>query len=189
MEEEIFFALDQNTVFLFATIAALVRCTITSVLTQLDCLIMIHLGTGTIFGVMSIWGYRTCAYSIEGPNATRHFGGLGTHFRLLLSASVSAFSVWFWYSAVEPGSPDLNNDVGPCAILHTFMFTDVQADGGIRIFYIFTNIVATIYFCIHVLAAIIPGCVRTVRLLTMSKLERFRTASTLRVSVGLNHKQ
>lgn len=189
MEEEIFNALDQNAVFLFANIIALVRCTITNVLTQLDCLIMIHLGTGSIFGVISIWGYRTCAYSIEGPIATRHFGGFGTHFRLVLSASICAFSVWFWYAAVKPNTTYLTNDVGPCATLHTFMFADVRADGGVRIFYIMASIIATIYFCAQVLVATLSGYIRVARLLTMSKLERFRTASRLRCSVGLNYKQ
>lgn len=99
----------------------MVRCTITKVLTQLDTLILVHLGTGSIFGVLSIWGYRTCTYSIHGPSAVNQCGGFGTHFRLLLSASVSIFSVWFWYSAVLPGSSSLNNDSGPCRILRTFM--------------------------------------------------------------------
>ncbi len=50
----------------------MVRCTITKVLTQLDCVILMHLSGGTVFSVLSLWGYRTCHYEAEGPKGIRH---------------------------------------------------------------------------------------------------------------------
>lgn len=85
MPEEVTWALDQNAVFLFANIAALVRCSITFMLTQLDCLILMHLGMGTTLGVPSVWGLRTRQYQQEGPEVTKHYGGIGMHLRLALS--------------------------------------------------------------------------------------------------------
>lgn len=45
---------------------------------------------------MTVWGYRTCVYWIEGATAVRRFGGVGTHVRLLILSAISGFSLWFW---------------------------------------------------------------------------------------------
>lgn len=101
MPEEVSTALDQNTVFLFANVVALVRCTITFMLTQLDSLILMHLAMGSIIGVMSTWGYRTCRYKAEGVSAMKNFGGVGTHLRVLLNLAACIYGVWFWCSEGE----------------------------------------------------------------------------------------
>lgn len=189
MPEEVTGALDQNAVFLFATIVALVRCSITIVLTQLDGLILMHLGTGTTLSVLSTWGYRTCQYQQEGPEATKHYGGIGTHLRLALSGAISAFSVWFWHTAILPGNEDLINDVGPCGTVYTFMFVKVQADGPIRIFYIIASMFWTVYFCVMILVAPLAGVVRFQRIVALTRAQRFRTSHRLHIATGFNYKQ
>ncbi len=62
---EIAGALDTNTIFLPAVVLAMIRCTITQLIVQVDALILMHLGAGTVFGVLSIWGYRTSWYLRE----------------------------------------------------------------------------------------------------------------------------
>ncbi|KAK5953862.1 hypothetical protein OHC33_005132 [Knufia fluminis] len=189
MPDEVTGALDQNAVFLFATIVALVRCTITFVLTQLDCLIMMHLGMGTVLSVLSTWGYRTCHYQQEGPQAIKHYGGIGTHLRLALSGAISAFSVWFWHKGVMPGDADLINDVGPCATVYTFMFAKLNAAGPIRIFYIIVSVFWTVYFCIMILVSPLAGVVRFQRIVALTRAQRFRTSHRLHIATGLNYRQ
>ena len=57
-----------------------------------------HLSGGTIFGILSLWGYRTRHYLDNGPQGIRLFGGFGTHGRLIVSLAVSCFGLWVWNS-------------------------------------------------------------------------------------------
>lgn len=189
MPNEVFAAQDQVAVFLFANIVALVRCTITDIVTQLDALVMIHLGMGSVLSVLTTWGYRTCFYTAEGPQATRHFGGFGTHLRLLLSLAISLFSLWFWVDAIMPDDTHLLTDYGPCATVYTFMFGKVKANGGIRVFYIITSAFWVVYFGIMLLVAPIAGWLRLQRIIKLSRFQRFRTTAKLHIATGFNYIQ
>jgi hypothetical protein len=97
VRDEIAGAMDTNAIFLFALIIAMVRCTITGLVSRLDSLMLMHLSGGTIFSVISIWGYRTCLYRDLGPTkGIANFGGFGTHLRLLLCLAVSTYGTWYW---------------------------------------------------------------------------------------------
>lgn len=182
-------ALDTNAIFLFANIVAMVRCSITGVLTQLDCVVLMHLSGGTIFSVLSLWGYRTCHYNEEGPKAIRHFGGFGTHLRLLLSLGVACFGLWFWLTGMTSDATDVNVDTGPCATVYTFMFAKVRADGGVRIFYIIVCIGCIIYFGIMLLVSSIAGYARVQKMISLAKQRKWRTSTRLRYATGLYQKE
>ncbi|PMD61024.1 uncharacterized protein K444DRAFT_560486 [Hyaloscypha bicolor E] len=158
-----------------------------------------HLSGGTIFGILSLWGYRTRFYTDEGPVAIRHFGGFGTHSRLILSLGVSIYGLWYWLFAVTgsliamgsrleigelavdpPNSPD-------CATLYTFMFAKVRADGGIRIFYIIACILCTIYFGIMLLASSIAGRKRLQNIVELARQKRWADTSRLRFATGFKY--
>lgn len=100
VSSEIAGSLDQNAIFLLALVIAMVRCATTNLLSEMDGLMLIHLMSGTVFSVLTIWGYRTCVYRDEGPRGIRNFGGFGTHLRLLLCMAVSVLGLWFWYFGV-----------------------------------------------------------------------------------------
>lgn len=167
----------------------MVRCTITKVLTQLDCVILMHLSGGTIFSVLSLWGYRTCHYCDEGPTGIRHFGGFGTHLRLLLSLSVSCFGLWFWIIGIQPDTTAINIDTGPCETVYTFMFAKVRADGGVRIFYIIVCISCVIYFGAMLLVSSIALWVRLSKMAYLVKQRRWRTSTRLHYATGLYQKE
>jgi hypothetical protein len=155
--------------------------------------------SGTIFGILSLWGYRTRHYFDEGPMAIRHFGGFGTHARLVLSLGISIYGLWYWVFAVKgslvamgsplevgdqaidpPNSPD-------CVTLYTFMFAKVRADGGLRIVYILICILCTIYFGIMLLASSIAGRARLQRMIGLAKQKRWADTSRLRFATGFKY--
>jgi len=182
--------LDTNAIFLFANLIAMVRCTITEVLTQLDGLILMHLSGGTIFSVLSVWGYRTCHYQEEGPKGIRHFGGFGTHLRLLLSLAVSCYGLWFWLTGITNGVVQHEGDEnGPCATVYTFMFAKVRAAGGIKIFYIIVCILCVIYFGIMLLASSLAGYARLAKMINLARQHKWRSTSKLHFATGLRQKQ
>lgn len=189
MPDEISTALDQNTVFLFANLVALVRCTITFVLTQLDALIIMHLAMGTIIGVMSNWGYRTCRYKAEGVSAMKNFGGVGTHLRVLCCLGVCIYGAWYWNIAIIPGNQDLENDTGPCRTVWTFMFGRVDAAGAIRIFYLFFTILWAIHFGIILFTAPIADWIRYREISRISHPIGNELPKNLQLATGLNYKQ
>ncbi len=167
----------------------MVRCTITKVLTQLDCVILMHLSGGTVFSVLSLWGYRTCHYEAEGPKGIRHFGGFGTHLRLLLAMAVSVFGLWFWVVGIKPHTTDVVTDSGPCATVYTFMFAKVRADAGVRILYLIACISCVIYFGIMLLISTISLYARVAKGAALAKQGRWRTSTRLHYATGLYHKE
>jgi hypothetical protein len=196
---EIASAADTNTIFLLALLVALIKCSSINMLEQIDGLILMHLSGGTIFGILSLWGYRTRLYQNEGPSAIRHFGGFGTHSRLILSLGISIYGLWYWLyavtgSLVSTGSPQevgelaVNPPNSPdCATLYTFMFAKVRADGGIRIFYVIVCVLCTIYFGIMLLASSIAAYSRLEKIKSLARQKLWADTSRLRFATGFNY--
>jgi hypothetical protein len=156
-----------------------------------------HLSGGTIFGISSLWGYRTIQYRREGPSAIKHWGGFGTHARLLLALAVSSYGLWFWMFGVEGGLSDMgvndppSDDVEPndprCAELRTFMFAKVRAKGGIRIFYIIVCICCIIFYGMMALASTLAGFSRGRKLLRLFQSKLYANTSRLRFATGFTY--
>jgi hypothetical protein len=194
LPSEISGTLDANSVFLFAILVAMVKCSMVNMLEQIDGLILMHLSGGFIFGIFSLWGYRTVLYKEEGPSAIKYYGGFGTHARLLLSLGISSYGLWFWMFGVQgslsPMGPadDPPNDIR-CGTLYTFFFAKLRADGGIRIFYIIVCICCIIVFGSMLLASSLAGYSRVSKLVRLWKLKRFANSSRLKFATGFNYKE
>lgn len=168
-------------------------------LEQIDGLILMHLSGGTIFGVLTIWGYRTRQYIDNGPRGIFRFGGIGTHARIVVSLAVSCFGLWFWALGVTgalvnmggPGDDTVYPASNPpeCATLYTFMFAKVRADGGIRIFYILVCALCIAYFGIMILASTIAGWTKVSRIISLAKARRWAESSRLRFATGLKYRE
>jgi hypothetical protein len=196
LSSEVAGALDTNTIFLLTLLVAMLKCTSVHMLKQIDGLILMHLSAGTIFGVLSTWGYRTSQYVEEGPKAIRHFGGFGTHARLIVQLAVSIFGLWFWLfgvtGALGPMGP--NDGSNPpnapeCGELYTFMFAKVRATGGIRILYIIICVGCVVYFGIMLLASILAGYSRVRKMVELARGGRWANTSRLRYATGFNYKE
>jgi len=87
----------------------------------IDVIVIHQLCVGFLFSVMSLWGYRTMYYKTEGPGGRRHFGGIGTHFRLVLMMMVLAYGVWFWIEGIAGGLSDIDRR-DACGGLIIFFF-------------------------------------------------------------------
>jgi hypothetical protein len=184
--DEIAGSLDTNAIFLFAVVIALVRCTITGLVSRLDGLILMHLAGGAVFSVMSLWGYRTCYYVDQGPRGIANFGGFGTHLRLLLCMTVSGYGLWYWYFGVT-GS--LLSGTGACEQQYTFFFAKLRVDGGIRIWYIFICIACTIYFGVMTAVSFIGPITRLMKMRWLAKYRFFHYSSRLKFATGYKYGQ
>lgn len=97
--------------------------------------------------------YRTRVYSVHGPRAINLFGSYGTHIRLIVAFTVSAFGAWFWIYGVvrglDPMTPD--DDVEPanppaCGATYTFLFARVDARGPVRHYYAVVCVLCAAYY-------------------------------------------
>ncbi|KYG41180.1 hypothetical protein M433DRAFT_116039, partial [Acidomyces richmondensis BFW] len=85
---EIAGALDANAIFLVALMISMFHGSATHTLAYIDGLILMQLCAG----------YLSCIYNGLG---IRHFGGLGTHFRILIVFAISTYGIWFWTKGIE----------------------------------------------------------------------------------------
>ncbi|KAL5322090.1 hypothetical protein ACEPPN_010059 [Leptodophora sp. 'Broadleaf-Isolate-01'] len=201
LSSEISGAADTNTIFLLVLLIAMIKCSSSHMLEQIDGLILMHLSGGFVFGTFSIWGYRTRHYVENGPKAIRFFGGFGTHSRLIVSLAVSIYGLWYWLYAVTgglvaTGSAEEIGDltVSPpnspeCAILFTFMFGKVRADGGIRTFYIVVCTACIFYFGTMLLASTVAGWARMNKMVKLYRQQRWADTTRLRFATGLKYRE
>lgn len=161
--DEIDGGLVANTIFLLALLASIFTGSASGDLAVVDGLILMQLCAGYLFGALSIWGYRTGHYWKEGPLGIRHYGGLGTYARLILSAAISCYGIWFWTTGVQPGGLQkvYNGSVSPndlrpgCEHIVTFFFAKLSVNGGIRIFYTIISASCAAWFGLPLIAAVI----------------------------------
>lgn len=64
-------------------------------------------------------------YKTEGPGGRRHFGWIGTHFRLVIVTMVCLYGVWFWSTGVASGLSQID-DRKECGGLMTFFFGNMN---------------------------------------------------------------
>jgi hypothetical protein len=136
-------ATDTNTIFLLTLLIAMINDSVSGRLSQIDGLVLMHLCSGTVFGTLSLWGYRTRLYTDYGPAAVRLFGSYGTHIRLIICLAVSFYGFWFWGWGITGKLDPLTaqHNVEPlnppeCGVTYTFFFAKLRADGGIRYYYL-----------------------------------------------------
>jgi len=193
---EISGAMD-TTIFLLTITVAMIKCSAANMLQSIDGLILMHLSGGTIFGILSLWGYRTRQYLDNGPQGIRFFGGFGTHGRLIVSLAVSIYGLWYWLvgvngALIRMGGPgDETDDPAPnppeCQQLYTFMFGKVKADGGIRIFYILVCVACIVYFGVMLLASSLAGWSRLNKMIELARTKRWADSSRLRFATGFKY--
>jgi hypothetical protein len=190
--EEIAGALDTNCIFHFSLLVSAVRSAMAGSLKQIDGLILTQLSIGGLYSVLSLWGYRTCHYRVEGLSAVRHYGGFGTHFRLFLSVAICVFSLWFWAFGLQgPGHRGALPAVKKpdCGTLYTFFFARLDAKGGIRVFWIVDNIIATTYFGVMLLISSIAGFARAGKMIRLAGEKQWAASSRLLYRTGFNERE
>ena len=168
LESQTASGLEANSIFLLTLFIVMLNSTLYDTLTQLDGLVLMHLCSGTVFGILSIWGYRTRHYRSQGPAAISGYGGHGSHLRLFLSLAVSIYGLWFWLHGVTDGLPTAveADPTNPpeCSTLHTFFFANIQASGGIRFYYILVCVGCVAWFGIMALASVLACWILAKRL-------------------------
>ncbi|KAK5118432.1 hypothetical protein LTR62_002946 [Meristemomyces frigidus] len=149
VEGEMASSLDTNAIFLFALALTVGVLTVKrEKIWVIDANILLQLSSGFVFGVMTIWGRRTAFYR------KGHFGGWGTHSRLLLCTTISAYSLWFWIGGVVDPDPDcfLRTE---CDGLRWFIFANVRMDDPVvRTIAIVLSAAACLYYGAMFLAAL-----------------------------------
>jgi hypothetical protein len=149
-------SLDTNAVFLFALALTVVVLTAQKDIWAIDSNILLQLSFGFVFGVMTMWGRRTSFYQ-QG-----HFGGWGTHSRLVLCMAVSVYSLWFWVYGVQHPDPNCFRREA-CNGLRTFFFADVSMTGWARVIWIIVSAVVCVYFGAMSIMAIILLVFKAIR--------------------------
>jgi len=117
--------LETNFIFLLAVFIALADSTKARTIQSAEVIVLLHLCFGFILSILTVWGHRTKSnHTNETP--TRSLAGSFT--RLGLIATISAYSIWFWFRGIEIlASP-------PCPA-YTFIFSMQDARGPLHIFY------------------------------------------------------
>lgn len=118
--------LTTNTIFLLALLVATLVATVRGNVQTTEIVVLLQLGFGFIFSILSIWGHRTRAPRGDAPI---RFPLIGSLFRLSLATSFSAYAVWFWFVGAQE-----MHDHGGCRDL-LFLFGRVEVVGPARIFF------------------------------------------------------
>ena len=190
-------AMDTSTIFLLTLLIAMTNDSRTKGLTQVDGLVLMHLCGGTVFGVLSLWGYRTRLYKIHGPRAVRMFGGFGTHLRLAVSLAVSVFGFWFWVYGVnnyltELGGPNDESDPPnpvECGTVYTFFFAKVRANGPIRFYYAAVSATCIAWFGVMFLVSSLAGIVSFENVKGLVGFKRWSNQNRSKYATGFTEKE
>jgi hypothetical protein len=156
VESEMEGNLDTNAVFLFALALTVVVLSAEKEIWSIDSAILLQLSFGFVFGLMSTWGRRTRFYR------KGHFGGWGTHIRMLLSLAVSVYGLWFWVNGVRDPDPNCFQREA-CNGLRTFVFANVSMKGWTRTGWIIVSAAACIYFGVMALTALALLVLKAIR--------------------------
>lgn len=189
--DEINGGLDANAIFMFAILIAMVNSTRTDDMTLMDGLIMLLLCAGTMWSVLSLWGYRTCVYRKEGLDGMRRFGGFGTHLRLLLGAGVSWYAIWYWLVGVKGlprGLAQFGQVDDSCKKADVTIFGH-SIDGIASRAALGVSSVALFYSIVVTLAAPIAGVTRLMKMISFLRNKNYGSTTRLRFATGANEKQ
>jgi hypothetical protein len=199
VEEEISRALDTNSIFLLALLTSIFKGTTaqgSEKLAYIDGLVLMQLCAGYLFGILSLWGYRTRHYTKEGPKAVRHYGRIGTHCRLGLATAIGIYGIWFWGYGIRydlgRGLAIVTDDKGDprpreCYPVYVFFFAKLDVLGGIRIFYIITTISTTLFYGTMLLAAVAERIRHLTQVLRKEKGDEKR--ETFQYETGLTKRE
>lgn len=113
-----------NTIFLLAVSIVAAQSTSAKTLRKAEALTLQHLCFGFLFSILTIWGYRVRA-KIKSKVG---FSLAETSFRLVLSAAICSYGVWFWFV----GNKTLSDET--CSTV-TFVLAKVDTLGPVRYFY------------------------------------------------------
>jgi len=189
--DEIAGALDANAIFLFALLISIVNSTKSDDLTQIDAMIILQLCAGTIWSVLSLWGYRTIIYQKEGLDGIRHFGGFGTHLRLLLIAAVGAYGLWYWTVGIHglPAGLDPYGEVPDSCPKNAISIFGVSISGHAAPYGMTISIVALIYSGLMTLTAPLAGMTRIMKMISFLRAKQYASTTRLRYATGANQSQ
>ena len=190
-------AADTSAIFLLTLLVAMTNDSRTHQLTQVDGLVLMHLCGGTVFGVLSIWGYRTRLYNDHGPRAVRMFGGFGTHLRLAVSLGVSVYGMWFWLHGVNNSLVALGSELDEaepknpeeCLVTYTFFFAKVRADSGIRFYYTVVCACCALWFGIMFIVSTIAGLASFDKISSLVDFYNWGTLNRARYATGFSRKE
>lgn len=183
--------LDANAIFLFALLIAIVSSTRTNAMTLMDGLVMIWLCGGTMWSVLSLWGYRTCTYRKKGLGGISKFGGFGTHLRLLLSGSVAAYGAWYWIFAIKGGPHGLEpfgQVDASCGKTDVTVFgadvTGISGNAALAL-----SMVASVYAAVLILVAPIAAYTRIWKMVIFWRNKQYGSVTRLRYATGASKQQ
>lgn len=189
--EEMSGGLDANAIFLGSLIISILSTTKNNTLTQIDAFILLQLCAGTIWSVLSIWGYRTCVYRKEGADGIKRFGGFGTHLRIMLGAAVAGYSIWFWTVGVRGiarGGIDPYSAGVPSACTEVSVF-HVPIAGPVRHAILGIGITSVVYTILLTLVAPLAAVTRLKKLVSYVRSGQYASSSRLRYATGATENQ
>jgi hypothetical protein len=188
--DEIAGAQDSNSVFLLGLLASLLRGTSTRVLTRLDGLVLLELAAGSIWSVLSLWGYRTCVYKREKLHGISLFGGFGTHFRLVLSTMMASYGLWFFIVGIDDQNDHnlrLSSNAGPGRCDKIYVL-------GVRLFKIrpvgiVLCLISLVYCGTMLIVSSVAGITRLWKIGWLMQHGQHSSSSQLRYISGLGEQQ
>ncbi|KAF7506917.1 hypothetical protein GJ744_011158 [Endocarpon pusillum] len=190
--DEIAGAQDSNSIFLLGVLASLLRGTMTGRLTRLDGLVLLELAAGTVWSVLSLWGYRTCVFKRERLHGISFLGGFGTHFRLLLSTMMASYGLWFFVVGVAAHNDNhlkLASDIGQSpAHCRQILVLGVRLE-TVRPVGIVLCLISLAYCGIMLVTSSVAGITRLWKMGWLMRHSHYSSSSRLRYISGLGQQQ
>lgn len=127
--------LETNTIFLLAIFVATIVATAQRSVQAAEIVVILHLCFGFLSSILSIWGHRT----ITRKSKSTRFSLVGSSLRIALTTAICAYSVWFWFQGFEQTR-------SPTCSTYTFIFTKLDIQEAVQIYFRFTSIIATLVY-------------------------------------------
>ena len=131
--------LDANSIFLIALFVAVAKGSYDHSIGSIDALVLLELSYGYFFSVLSLFGFRSRFCNHDGKGKEVLISTIGTYLRIMLTAAISGYAVWFWFYAIE----DLQQ--APCEEV-IFFFGKLEVLKSIRTFFKFASVMCLIYY-------------------------------------------
>lgn len=127
-------------------------------------------------------------YKTEGAGGRRHFGGFGTHLRLILMSMITSYGVWFWLDGLE--SLTQCDQRLACGGLDTFFFASMKVRArATRAINLVLAFGASIYYGVMTVTAVVAGVVYIARRLRGKETRWQLIAKTTDRDVALDKRE
>ena len=134
------------------------------------------------------------SYRKEGLDGIKHFGGFGTHLRLLLGGALGWYALWFWVEGIKDPPHGLApfgrmSESQACSLSFVRIFSRPVKNPEVRYIALGTSGAWMVYSILICLAAPLAGVTRIMKMTLLMRDKQYANTTRLRYATGASERQ